>query len=85
MGCQEPNDDKASKAPNEGLYNTENILVDINEKIYNNDESVKAYSIFSWTSETIAIFGGPVCPDIEATGKKDWTVPLEVNTVDSGA
>ena len=32
MGCQEPNDDKASKTPNEALYNTENILVDINEK-----------------------------------------------------
>ena len=33
MGCQEPNDDKASKTPNEALYNTENILVDINEKM----------------------------------------------------
>ena len=41
--------------------------------------------MFSWTSETIAIFGGPVCPDIEATGKKDWTVPLDVKTVDNGA
>ena len=41
--------------------------------------------IFSCTSDTMAILGGPVCPDIEATGKKDCTVPLEVRTVDSGA
>ena len=41
--------------------------------------------IFSCTSETIAILGGPVCPDIDATGRKDCTVPLEVRTVESGA
>ena len=41
--------------------------------------------IFSCTSETIAIFGGPVCPAIEATGRKDCTVPLDVRTVESGA
>ena len=66
MGCQEPNDDKASTMPEEVLYNTENILVDINEKIYNNDESVKAYSIFSWTSDgTNRILSGNGIPNHE--------------------
>ena len=32
----------------------------------------------------MAMFGGPVCPDIDATGKKDWTVPLDVRSVESG-
>jgi hypothetical protein len=66
MGCQEPNDDKTSTMPEEVLYNTENILVDINEKIYNNDESVKAYSIFSWTSDgTNRILSGNGIPNHE--------------------
>ena len=45
MSCAESSDDKSSKTVNEGSYTTENILVDINERIYNDDESVKAYSI----------------------------------------
>ena len=34
-------------------YSTDGILTDINEEIYNNDESVNAYSIFSWTSDDL--------------------------------
>ena len=34
-------------------YSTVGVLTDINEEIYNNDESVNAYSIFSWTSDEI--------------------------------
>ena len=32
-------------------YSTSGVLVDINEEIYNDDESVNAYSIYSWTSD----------------------------------
>ena len=34
-------------------YSTFGVLVDINEEIYNNDESVNAYSIYSWTSDDL--------------------------------
>ena len=34
-------------------YSTVGVLDDINEEIYNNDESVNAYSIYSWTSDDI--------------------------------
>ena len=30
-------------------YSTVGILTDLSEEIYNDDESVNAYSIFSWT------------------------------------
>ena len=56
MGCQEPNDDKTSTMPEEVLYNTENILVDINEKIYNNDESVKALSLIHISEPTRPLY-----------------------------
>ena len=32
-------------------YSTVGVLDDINEEIYNDDESVNAYSIYSWTSD----------------------------------
>ena len=32
-------------------YSTANILLDINEQIYNDDESVNNYSIYSWSSD----------------------------------
>ena len=51
MSCEESSDDKSPEIINEGSYTTESILVDINERIYNDDESVKAYSIFSWRSD----------------------------------
>jgi len=45
----------------EGQYSTANILVDISEEVYNDDESVKAYSKYSWTSdETSRILSGMV-------------------------
>ena len=34
-----------------GDYSTAGILVDINEQIYNDDESVNNYSRYSWTSD----------------------------------
>ena len=34
-------------------YSTVGVLEDINEEIYNDDESVNAYSIFSWTSDNL--------------------------------
>ena len=34
-----------------GDYSTAGILVDINEEIYNDDESVNNYSKYSWTSD----------------------------------
>tara|TARA_Y100000996_G_scaffold232497_1_gene182964 strand:- start:72 stop:1379 length:1308 start_codon:yes stop_codon:yes gene_type:complete len=40
----------------EGNYSTAGILVDIDEQIYNNDESINNYSIYSWTSNNINRF-----------------------------
>ena len=34
-------------------YSTVGVLDDINEQIFNDDESVNAYSIYSWTSDDI--------------------------------
>ena len=34
-------------------YSTVGVLDDINEEIYNDDESVNAYSIYSWTSDDL--------------------------------
>ena len=47
-------------------YSTDGILTDINEEIYNNDESVNAYSIFSWTSDDLnRILSGNGIPNHE--------------------
>ena len=47
-------------------YSTDSILTDINEEIYNNDESVNAYSIFSWTSDDLnRILSGNGIPNHE--------------------
>ena len=43
---QEQNDLNCS-----GDYSTAGILVDINEEIYNDDESVNSYSRYSWSSD----------------------------------
>ena len=37
----------------DGEYSTVGVLDDINEEIYNDDESVNAYSIYSWTSDDL--------------------------------
>ena len=34
-----------------GEYSTANVLIDIDENIYNGDESVNAYSTYSWTTD----------------------------------
>ena len=50
----------------ESEYSTANILVDISEEVYNDDESVKAYSKYSWTSdETSRILSGNGIPNHE--------------------
>jgi hypothetical protein len=47
-------------------YSTVGVLTDINQQIYNNDESVNAYSIFSWTSDEInRILNGNGIPNHE--------------------
>ena len=50
----------------ESEYSTANILVDISEEVYNDDESVKAYSKYSWTSDqTSRILSGNGIPNHE--------------------
>ncbi len=45
-------------------FSTKNILVNINEEIYNNDESVLAYSKYSWSSDgTNRILNGNGIPN----------------------
>ena len=47
-------------------YSTIGILDDINEEIYNDDESVNAYSIYSWTSNDVnRILSGNGIPNHE--------------------
>jgi hypothetical protein len=47
-------------------YSTVGVLTDINESVYNDDESVNAYSIFSWTSDdTDRILSGNGIPNHE--------------------
>ena len=36
-----------------GDFSTARVLVDINEEIYNDDESVNLYSRYSWTSNGV--------------------------------
>ena len=49
-GCDEPNESDTAELLCEGdTYTTKNIMTNISEEIYNNDESVKAYSKYSWT------------------------------------
>ena len=47
-------------------YSTIGVLDDINEEIYNDDESVNAYSIFNWTSDDVnRILSGNGIPNHE--------------------
>jgi len=47
-------------------YSTVGILTDLSEEAYNNDESVNAYSIFSWTSDDLnRILSGNGIPNHE--------------------
>ncbi|MAV16418.1 MAG: hypothetical protein CMG08_06400 [Candidatus Marinimicrobia bacterium] len=50
----------------EGGYSTADILVNINEEIFNSDESVNAFSKFSWTSnKTSRLLSGNGVPNHE--------------------
>ena len=50
----------------DGEYSTIGVLDDINEEIYNDDESVNAYSIFNWTSDDVnRILSGNGIPNHE--------------------
>jgi hypothetical protein len=62
--------DENSQEQNEsycsGDYSTAGILVDIEEEIYNNDESVNNYSRYSWTSDGVdRILSGNGIPNHE--------------------
>ncbi len=47
-------------------YSTVNILTNISEQIYNNDESINAYSIYSWSSDELdRILSGNGIPNHE--------------------
>ena len=47
-------------------YSTVGVLDNINEEIYNDDESVNAYSIYSWTSDDLnRILSGNGIPNHE--------------------
>ena len=47
-------------------YSTVGVLDDINEEIYNDDESVNEYSVFSWTSDDLnRILSGNGIPNHE--------------------
>ena len=47
-------------------FSTVGVLTDINESVYNDDESVNAYSIFSWTSDDMdRILSGNGIPNHE--------------------
>ena len=52
FSCEKNEDSKEQSDLNcYGDYSTAGILVDINEEIYNDDESVNNFSRFSWSSE----------------------------------
>lgn len=52
VGCDEPTEDNTSELVcGGGSYTTKNIMTNISEETYNDDESVKAYSKYSWTSD----------------------------------
>ena len=55
-----------SQEPCGGVYSTANILTEIDENIYNNDESVNANSFYSWSSdETNRLLNGNGIPNHE--------------------
>ena len=44
ISCEDSEDSDLKELVCTGAYSTATIMVDINEEVYNNDESVKAYS-----------------------------------------
>ena len=66
IGCEDSDNTSSEELLCEGEYSTANILVDISEEVYNDDESVNAYSKYSWTSdETSRILSGNGIPNHE--------------------
>ena len=54
LSCSKNEDSKEQKDSDcSGDYSTAGVLVDINEEIYNDDESVNNYSRYSWISDGI--------------------------------
>ena len=51
IGCEDSDNTSSELLLCEGEYSTANILVDISEEVYNDDESVNAYSKYAWTSD----------------------------------
>ena len=51
IGCKDSDNTSSEELLCEGEYSTANILVDISEEVYNDDESVNAYSKYAWTSD----------------------------------
>ena len=49
ISCEDNNDVVLENCSTD--YTTSNILTNIDEEIFNNDESVQSYSIFSWTED----------------------------------
>ena len=50
LSCKSSDEIIEEKANCIGDYSTENVLTNINEEIFNNDESVNTYSRYSWSS-----------------------------------
>jgi len=66
IGCKDSDNTSSEELLCEGEYSTANILVDISEEVYNDDESVKAYSKYSWSSDGISrILSGNGIPNHE--------------------
>ena len=71
-------------------YSTVGILTNVNEQIYNNDESVNEYSIYSWTSDNVdrllsgngipnhevGTFPNPDCPNTISEQNVNEAFPL---------
>ena len=65
FGCQSGNDTLYTEEC-ESNYSTKDILTDISVRMYNSDESINAYSIYSWSSnETSRILTGNGIPNHE--------------------
>ena len=72
--CQDT-DEKVTEINCDSNFSTSGVLVDINEEIFNNDESVNAYSKYSWTSDgTNRLLSGNGIPNHEV-----GTFPNEQN------
>ena len=64
LSCEEKNDILIDDC--DGDYSTANILTNIDERIYNDDESVNNFSVYSWTSnESDRILVGNGIPNHE--------------------